>query len=165
MHSPFFSFVPSLLILHREGAASAKLAGDLIVKIGRGSNNGQSGRPFVSRGYRWQRGLSLFFFSHPSRHRAHGQELDVGVWVFGTRPEAIHGRLWRHPLHEQCQTLPLPGKKHSSFDQIVSFSTEMFQCFLFLVNILTSGKFMGYSNETGKFGLPNFQNNVNLLIV
>ena len=102
------------------------------------------------------------FSSHPSRHRAHGQELDVGVWVFGTRPEAIHGRLWRHPLHEQCQTLPLPGKKHSSFDQIVSFSTEMFQCFLFLVNILTSGKFMGYSNETGKFGLPNFQNNANL---
>ena len=49
-----------------------------------------------------------------------------------------------------------------SFNQIVSFSTEMFQCFPFLVNILTSGKFMGYSNETGKFGLPNFQNNANL---
>ena len=54
-------------------------------------------------------GWLLSSCSHPSRHRAHGQELDVGVRVLGTGPEAVHGRLRRHPLHEQCQTVPLPG--------------------------------------------------------
>ena len=54
-------------------------------------------------------GWLLSSCSHPSRHRAHGQELDVGVRVLGTGPEAVHGRLRRHPLHEQCQTFPLPG--------------------------------------------------------
>ena len=57
-------------------------------------------------------GWLLSSCSHPSRHRAHGQELDVGVRVLGTGPEAVHGRLRRHPGNEQCQAFPLPGKQN-----------------------------------------------------
>ncbi len=52
---------------------------------------------------------SIFYFSDPPRHRAHGQVSDPCVWIPGERPEAVHGWLRGHPCHKQCQALPIPG--------------------------------------------------------
>ena len=53
--------------------------------------------------------------SYPPRHRPHGQEPHPGVRVLGEGPQAVHGRLWSHPSHEQRQAVPLPGWKREIF--------------------------------------------------
>ena len=57
--------------------------------------------------------MLLHHFSYPTRHSAHRQVPDAGVWVSGERSQAVHGWLWCHPCHEQCQTISLPGKQEN----------------------------------------------------
>ena len=56
--------------------------------------------------------LTISVFSDPPRHRAHGQVPHPGVRVPREGPQAVHGRLRRHPGNEQCQAFPLPGKQN-----------------------------------------------------
>ena len=54
--------------------------------------------------------LILFSFSYPPRHRAHGAIPDASLRVPREGPQAVHGRLRRHPRHEQrqgCTKLPM----------------------------------------------------------
>ena len=51
--------------------------------------------------------------SDSPRHRAHGQVPHPRVRVPRAGPQAVHGRLRRHPGHEQCQAFPLPGKQNT----------------------------------------------------
>ena len=53
------------------------------------------------------------YFSDSPWYRSHRQVTHAGVWVSWERPEAVHGRLRRHPGHEQCQAFPLPGKQNT----------------------------------------------------
>ena len=63
------------------------------------------------------------YFSDPPRHRAHGQVPHPGVRVPREGPQAVHGRLWRHPCNEQCQTFPLPGERWDYV--IISFTVQI----------------------------------------
>ena len=67
--------------------------------------------------------LTISVFSDPPRHRAHGQVPHPGVRVPREGPQAIHGRLWRHPCNEQCQTFPLPGERWDYV--IISFTVQI----------------------------------------
>ena len=55
--------------------------------------------------------FSWYFFSYPPRHCPHRQKSHLGVRVLGEGPQAVYGRLWRHPGHEQRQAVPLSGKQ------------------------------------------------------
>ena len=108
-------------------------------------------------------GWLLSSCSHPSRHRAHGQELDVGVRVLGTGPEAVHGRLRRHPLHEQCQTFSLPGIVSSwlIFMLLLQSLSYPYSTLRMERNILCL-KYSHYSKELNwQIWFPNLQNNAN----
>ena len=54
----------------------------------------------------------VLWCSDSPRHRAHGQVPHPRVRVPRAGPQAVHGRLRRHPGHEQCQAFPLPGKQN-----------------------------------------------------
>ena len=48
--------------------------------------------------------FSFLVYSDAARYRTHGKVVDARIRVPGEGSEAVHGRLWQHPQHEQCQS-------------------------------------------------------------